>query len=47
VRSVYPSVSGWNEVLRFLVVPMASIIRVQKVEVNSDPRSEMMLLGSP
>jgi hypothetical protein len=47
VYSVCPSVSGWNEVLRFLVVPIASIIHVQKVEVNSDPQSKMMLLGSP
>jgi hypothetical protein len=33
--------------LRFLVVPTAPIMCAQNLEVNSEPRSDTMLLGNP
>jgi hypothetical protein len=47
ILSICPSDSGWNAVLRFLEVPIASITFFQNWEVNKDPQSDIMLLGSP
>ena len=45
--SVCPSVCGWKAVLRLRDIPSASVTRLQKSEVNRDPLSDTILLGSP
>jgi hypothetical protein len=47
VHLVWLSVSGWKAVLKFWEVPRAIIICFQKRDVNSNPLSEIILLGSP
>ena len=45
--SVCPSICGWKAVLRLRDIPSASVPRFQKSEVNRDPLSDTILLGSP
>ena len=47
VSSVCPSVCGWNAVLNLLSIPNCLVVSFHKSDVNMDPLSVMMSLGSP
>jgi len=47
IRSVCPSVHGWNAVERFCWTPNALHISCANVDVKCGSRSEMIHLGSP
>ena len=47
VCSDWPSVWGWNSILISNCVPRPCCNAFQKWEVNSEPRSDMMEIGTP
>jgi len=47
VRSVCLSVCVWNAVLNLLSIPNCLVVSFHKSDVNMDPLSVMMSLGSP
>ena len=47
VHSDWPSVWGWNAVLRSILVPNSACNVLQNIEVNCVPLSDMMESGTP
>ncbi len=47
MRSICPSVLGWNVVDRFCWIPSALQMALEKFDVNQGSRSDMMHLGTP